>query len=95
VNDCPPGLNKLPLVLASALMCLLVSGCDNFTGHSLTIGGTVEAADSNGICGEYLGFKIKHIIRDYSDGKLYSIGGFQPVIPVGSCWDFEGGNEGD
>ena len=89
-NKQKEGLNKLPLVLSLAFILLLVVGCDRFAYEGLTIGATVEAADSNGICGEYLGFKVKHLIRDYSDGKLYSVGDFQPVIPVESCWDYDG-----
>lgn len=76
----------------SALMCLLVSGCDKFTNDGLRIGGTVEAADSNGVCGEYLGFKVKHLVRDYSDGKLYSFGNYQPLVHVDECWDLKTGN---
>ena len=57
-----------------------------FVNDSVEAGATVEMVNSGGVCGEYLGYKGGHIVRDSASGLLYASDN-QAVIVVESCGD--------
>ena len=68
--------------LAIGSTVLLVAGC----GTGLNAGDTVEVANSNGICGVYVGYVDgQKVVRDISTKKLWGINEGQAVVIVEDC----------